>query len=82
MVFEHEGEYNSQWAAISSISEKMGRTRETLRRWVRQAERDEGRREGMTSDERERLKVLERENRELKRANEILRLASAYFAQV
>ena len=81
LVFEHEGEYNSQWAAISSISEKMGCTRETLRRWVRQAERDEGRREGMTSDERERLKVLERENRELKRANEILRLASAYFAQ-
>jgi len=81
LVFEHEGEYNSQWAAISSISEKMGCTRETLRRWVRQAERDEGRREGMTSDEHERLKVLERENRELKRANEIIRLASAYFAQ-
>ena len=81
LVFEHEGEYHSQWAAISSISDKMSCTRETLRRWVRQAERDEGRREGMTSDEHERLKVLERENRELKRANEILRLASAYFAQ-
>jgi transposase len=81
LVFDHKKEYNSQWAAIISIAKKIGCTGETLRRWVRQAERDEGRREGMTSDERERLKALERENRELKRANEILRLASAYFAK-
>lgn len=81
LTFEHEGEYNSQWAAIISIAKKIGCTPETLRRWVRQAEKDEGRREGMTSDERERIKLLERENRELKRANEILRLASAYFAK-
>jgi transposase-like protein len=81
LVFGHEGEYSSQWAALSSIAGKIGCAPETLRRWVRQAERDEGRREGMTSDDRERLKKLERENRELKRANEILRLASAYFAQ-
>jgi len=81
LVFEHENEYGSQWAAISSIASKIGCSAETLRRWVRQAERDEGRRAGLTSDERERLKVLERENRELRRANEILRKASAYFAQ-
>jgi transposase len=81
MVLEHEEEYTSQWAAIESISEKFGCTSETLRRWVRQVERDIGRREGRTTDERERVKELERENRELKRANEILRKASAYFAQ-
>ena len=81
LVFEHENEYGSQWAAISSIAIKIGCSAETLRRWVRQAERDEGRRAGLTSDERERLKTLERENRELRRANEILRKASAYFAQ-
>jgi transposase len=81
MVLEHEEEYSSQWAAIESISEKFGCRSETLRRWVRQAERDTGRREGRTTDERERIKELERENRELKRANEILRKASAYFAQ-
>jgi transposase len=80
-VLEHEEEYSSQWAAIESISEKFGCTAETLRRWVRQAERDMGRREGRTTGERERIKELERENRELKRANEILRKASAYFAQ-
>ena len=80
-VFEHENEYESQWAAISSIASKIGCSAETLRRWVRQAERDEGRRAGLTTDERERLKTLERENRELRRANEILRKASAYFAQ-
>ena len=57
LVFEHQSEYSSQWAAISSIAEKMGCTRETLRRWVRQTERDEGRREGMSSDERERIKL-------------------------
>jgi transposase len=81
MVLEHEEEYSSQWAAIESISEKFGCRSETLRRWVRQAERDSGRREGRTTGERERIKELERENRELKRANEILRKASAYFAQ-
>ena len=81
LVFEHQGEYTSQWAAISSIAEKMGCTKETLRRWIRQAERDQGRREGMRSDERERINLLERENRELRRANEFLRKASAYFAQ-
>ena len=81
LVFEHEAEYDSQWAAIGSIAAKMGCTAETLRKWVRQAERDHGRRSGLTSDERERLKALERENQELRRANEILRKASAFFAQ-
>jgi len=81
LVFEHEGEYDSQWAAIASIAEKIGCTKETLRSWVRQAERDRGRRPGLSSDERERLKALERENRELRRTNEILRKASAFFAQ-
>jgi transposase-like protein len=81
MVFDQEGEYGSQWAAIRSISEKIGCTAETLRKWVRRAERDTGRRGGLTTDERDRVKALERENRELKRANEILRKASAYFAQ-
>ena len=81
LVFEHASEYDSQWAAIGSIAEKIGCTAETLRTWVRQAERDQGRRRGLSSDERERLKVLERENRELRRANEILRKASAFFAQ-
>ena len=81
LVFEHEAEYDSQWAAIGSIAAKMGCTAETLRKWVRQAERDQGRRAGVTSSERDRLKELERENRELKRANEILRKASAFFAQ-
>ncbi len=81
MVFEHEGGYDSQWAAISSIASKIGCTPETLRKWVRQAERDAGKRAGLTTTERERLKELERENRELKRANEILRKASAFFAQ-
>ena len=81
MVQEHEGDERSQWSAICSISEKFGCTAETLRRWVRQAERDAGRRPGLTTDERQRLKELERENRDLKRANEILRKASAYFAQ-
>ena len=81
MVLEHQSAHDSQWAAIGSIAEKIGCTSETLRKWVRQAERDEGRRPGLTSAERERLKALERENRELRRANEILRKASAYFAQ-
>ena len=81
LVFEHEAEYDSQWAAIGSVASKIGCTAETLRKWVRQAERDQGRRDGMTTKDRDRLKELERENRELKRANEILRTASAYFAQ-
>jgi transposase-like protein len=81
LVFEHQGEYPSQWAALESIAPKIGCTAETLRKWVRQAERDQGMREGLTSSDRERLKALERENRELKRANEILRKASAFFAQ-
>jgi transposase-like protein len=81
MVFEHENEYESQWSAIRSVSSKIGCTAETLRKWVRQAEKDQGRRAGLTTDEREQPKKLERENRELRRANEILRKASAYFAQ-
>ena len=80
-VFEQQGQHESQWAAIGSIAAKIGCTAETLRGWVRQAERDQGTRPGLSSDERERLKALERENRELKRANEILRKASAFFAQ-
>ena len=81
MVREHQAEHESQWAAIRSMAEKLGCTSETLRRWVRQAERDAGVRPGLTTDERVRLKELEREVHELKRANEILRKASAYFAQ-
>jgi transposase-like protein len=81
LVFEHEREHDSQWAAIGSIASKIGCTAETLRKWVRQAERDQGKRSGLSSSERDRLKELERENRELKRANEILRKASAFFAQ-
>ena len=81
MVLEHQGEHPSQWAAIGSIATKFGCTAETLRRWVRQAERDRGLRVGVTTEERERIKALERENRELRQANEILRKASAYFAQ-
>jgi transposase-like protein len=79
-VREHGSDHASQWAAIGSIAAKIGCTGETLRRWVRQAERDQGQRPGLTSDERERIKTLERENRELRQANEILRKASAYFA--
>lgn len=81
MVSDHAGEYPSQWAAIEAIAGKLGCTPETLRNWVRQAERDAGQRPGLTTDERARLKALERENRELRQANEILRKASAYFAQ-
>jgi transposase-like protein len=81
MVFEHQREYPSQWQAVVSIARKIGCTAETLRRWVRRAEVDSGRRAGVTSDERARIKELERENRELCRVNEILRKASAYFAQ-
>jgi transposase len=81
MVFEHAREHPSQWAAMRSIAEKLGCTTEALRRWVRQAERDRGERPGLTTDERQRLKQLERENFELKRANEILKKAAAFFAQ-
>jgi transposase len=81
MVFEHRHEYDSQWAAITSIAGKFGMTAETLRGWVRQAEVDDGRRPGVTSAEAEKIKELERENRELRRANEILKAASAFFAR-
>jgi len=81
LVLEHQDEHDSQWAAIGSIAEKIGCTSETLRKWVRQAERDQGVKPGLTTDERERLKTLERENKELRRTNEILRKASAFFAQ-
>ena len=81
LVYEHQGEYESQWAALNSISSKIGCTAETLRKWVRRTEIDQGKRQGLTSSEREQLKELARENRELKRANEILRKAAAFFAQ-
>lgn len=81
MVFDHAHEHTSQWATIRSVAEKLGCTVEALRRWVRQAERDGGKRPGLTTDERQQLKQLQRENFELKRANEILRKASAFFAQ-
>jgi transposase len=79
MVFEHQDEHASQWAAICSIAHKFGMSSETLRKWVRRAETDEGLRPGLSSDERERLKTLEREVRELRRANEILKSAAAFF---
>jgi transposase-like protein len=81
MVLEHRDQYESEWAAMGSIAAKIGCTTETLRKWVRQAERDAGRRPGLTTEEKQRLKQLERENLELRRANEILRKASAFFAQ-
>src|SRR6266705_5751531 len=81
MILEHQNEHESQWATITSIAEKIGCSAETLRNWLRQTERDQGRRPGLTTDERARLKQLEREVFELRRANEILRKASAYFAQ-
>jgi transposase len=81
MVLDHTAEHPSQWAAIRSVGEKLGCSVETLRRWVRQAERDAGQRPGLTTSERDELKRLQRENFELKRANEILKKASAYFAQ-
>jgi transposase len=80
LVLEHQGEYDSQWAAITSIAEKFGMTAETLRKWVRQAEIDRGQRGGVTTAEQQRIRELEREVRELRRANEILRSASAFFA--
>jgi transposase-like protein len=81
MVFEHRGEHESQWAAIVSIAGKIGCTAQTLHGWVRRHERDTGLREGPTTVEEQRVKALEREVRELRRANEILKLASAFFAQ-
>jgi transposase len=81
LVAEQREQHGSQWAAIQSIAGKIGCTSESLRRWVQQAERDEGERAGLSTSDRDRLKQLERENSELKRANEILRTASAYFAQ-
>jgi len=80
MVLDHQGEHASQWATVASIAAKIGCSGETLRKWVRQTERDQGSRAGPTTDERERLRALEREVRELRQANEILRKASAYFA--
>jgi transposase len=82
MVFEHQDEHPWQWAAICSIAAKFGISHETLRNWVRRAEVDEGLRPGLTSDERERLQALEREVRELRRANEILRKAAVFFASM
>jgi transposase len=79
MVFEHQGEYPSQWKAIESISAKLSINHETLRQWVRRAEVDTGARAGLTTDERARIKQLERENRELRRANEILKAAAQFF---
>jgi transposase-like protein len=81
LVREQAAEQVSQWSAIRSIADKVGCNAETLRLWVRRSERDRGSRAGLTTDERDRLKTLERENRELRQANEILRKASAYFAQ-
>ena len=81
MVLEHAADHPSQWAAIRSVGEKLGCSVEALRRWVRQAERDAGQRPGLTTSERDELKRLQRDNFELKRANEILRKASAFFAQ-
>src|SRR5258705_337479 len=81
MVLDHAEQHETRWAAIRSVAEKLGCAAETLRSWVRQAERDAGKRPGLTTDERQRLKDLERENFELRRANEILKKAAAYFAQ-
>jgi transposase-like protein len=81
LVLDNQAEHGSQWAAITSVAGKIGCAAQTLHRWVVQAERDQGARAGLSSSERERFKQLERENRELKRANEILRTASAFFAQ-
>lgn len=81
LVLEHRNEYGNEWAAITSIAQKFGMTAETLRKWVRQAQVDRGQRAGTTTAEAERVKELERENRELRRANEILKAASAFFAR-
>jgi transposase len=81
MVLEQESEHGSRWAAVKSIASKIGCSPEMLRRWIQQSETDQGKRPGLTTDAQARLKELERENFELRRANEILRKASAYFAQ-
>jgi transposase len=81
MVLDHEAEHPSRWAAITSIASKIGCTAQTLNEWVKKAEVDSGRKPGLTTDMAAKLKALERENRELRQANEILRKASAYFAQ-
>jgi len=81
LVMEQRPAYPSAWAALQGVAPKLGTTAETLRKWVRRAERDSGLRAGLTSSDRDRLKALERENRELQRANEILRKAAAFFAQ-
>jgi len=81
LVIEHREEYPSEWAAILSIAQKFGMGHETLRKWVRKAEVDDGQRPGVSTDEAQRIKELERENRELRRANEILKSASAFFAR-
>ena len=81
MVLDHQADYASQWAAMQSMASKFGCAAETLRKWVRREERDTGQRPGPTSDQLARLRELERENRELRQANEILRKASAFFAQ-
>lgn len=81
LVFEQTKDNGLQWAVICSVAEKISCTPETLRRWVRQAERDKGKREGLTTNEREEFKRLQRKNRELRKANEILRLASVYSAK-
>jgi transposase len=79
MVFDHQGEYPTQWKAIESIAKKLQVNHETLRQWVRRAETDAGQRPGLTTDEREHLRELERENKELRRANEILKAAASFF---
>jgi len=81
LVLEHQGEHSSQWACIESIAAKSGMTPETLRRWVRQAEIDGGLSAGLTTGEKQQIKELKRENRELRRTNEILKAASAFFAR-
>jgi len=81
LVLDHAGEHSSRWAAVTSIAAKIGCTAQTLHEWVKKADRDSGRTAGIPTDVSEKLKALERENRELRQANEILRKASAYFAQ-
>jgi transposase len=81
MVLEHQHEYGSQWEAICSVAEKLGPTAETVRKWVRSQEINGGVRPGLTDDERARIRELEKENRELRRANEILKAASSFFAR-
>ena len=81
MVFEHEKDYESRWATLASIAQKIGCTPETLRSWAKRTEVDTGRRDGLTTDDRERVKAPEKENKELRRANDILKTASAFFAQ-